>query len=417
MAKATYQLSKLLNDRPPHRELRFEAPYTEGFLNAKAKQGDDLADRVIDQLNRDGLFRGAWRDVVDIVLKEAKNRGGAYKEFSDFSYRVPDWVDFQLMKPSQRLVFTRLPGGMVTGLATFFGSMLIPSAFSVISQSQMGEDSARLLESSTFILKPALGVEPGTSAHYEIMRVRLIHAIVRYFSEKKRGQLPGDHILGDAAYVNQCQLAYALHIFSYLHLRSAILMGCKLTDEQIISHQHRWRYMGYLLGINKELLPISIEQEKIQCHALMKREVKPELANDWFAKNLEQMLDELTTSKNQKSLKKRYEEFKVILLHCMGEDVLAGWGISTDPVAQKKILRSVKLKIKLMDLIQRQKPFEILQYHLVKRFYLKGNIQSLLKANIAEDPNALGNVEETESRSKHPRMQEFESIVRGMNPT
>lgn len=414
MAAVSYRLTKLLNDRPLHKDLEFQAPYTEAFLNKKAMIGDDLGDQVIAQLIADGLFKGAWRDVIDIVTLAAEERGGVYKTFMDFSNTVPDWVDFDLMKASQRMVFTKLPGGMLTGLATFFGSMLIPSAFSVIGQSQMGEDQARLLESSTFILKPAFGVKPGTEAHYEIMRVRLIHGIVRHFSEKQRGTMAGDHILGDNAYVNQCQVAYALHIFSYLHLRSAILMGCKLTDEQIISHHHRWRYMGYIIGIDEDLLTQTIGQEKILCHSLMKREVRPELANDWFAKNLDQMLEELSGSKNKAMMKKRYEEFKVILLHCMGEDVLHGWGISSDEKKQAKILRSVKLKLKVIDVVQRFKPFEATQYYLVKRFYIKNKGKIGMAGKVKKNGTALGKVEETESRVKNPRMVEFEEIVREM---
>jgi hypothetical protein len=226
--------------------------------------------------------------------------------------------------------------------------------------------------------------------------------------------MAGDKILGNNAYVNQCQVAYALHIFSYLHLRSAILMGIKLTDQQIISHHHRWRYMGYLLGIEEDLLTETIEQEKVLCHSLMKREIRPDLANDWFANSLDKTIEELSGFKNKEKIQKLYEEFKVVLVHCMGDDVLEGWGLVTDRKQYNKILKRVKRKIRLMDAVQRFKPIEALQYALVKRAYINNRGKIALAKGSKDDGNALGKVEETSKRIKSPKMVEFENIVRDM---
>ena len=408
------KLTVLLSTRPKYDELAYIAPFTEEFLNNMRKEGDPLADRLLAQMDQDGVLNGAWRDLIDVVVEEAKSRGGIYQEFIDFSYRVPDWVDFDLMKASQRMIFTKMPNTLFTGVTTFFGGSFVPSALSVAASSQFVEQGKpRLIESATFILKPALGMRPGSIAHYELIRVRVIHAAIRFFMNKKRGKHVGDSLLGEDEYVNQSQMAYFLTSFSYIHLRTAIRMGMKLSDEEINSHHHRWQYMGYLMGVDPELLTHDIVEEKKLAISVLKRETNPNITDTFFIDMIKAMVDELAEGKSERAKDKVFMEFKAVLLHAIGEDFIGGWGMSMSDPGMKKALRRAKQKVAAIDFVQRQKPVEVLQYHIVKRQFQSNRKKLLLSIETTGGEDALGEVS-TGRKERSPMLKRFDNVIENM---
>jgi hypothetical protein len=62
--------------------------------------------------------------------------------------------------------------------------------------------------------------------------------------------------------LNQHDLAITLGVFCYINLRSLRRMSVYLTDEDIETYTHMWRYAGYVLGINDALLPQRIEDQE-----------------------------------------------------------------------------------------------------------------------------------------------------------
>ncbi len=404
-------LRELLSTRTRYRELEYSDEYSREFLDKKATQGDPLADELITQMDRDDLLKGAWRDLIGVVIKEAETRGGIYQQFVDYCYAVPDWVDFSLMKASQQMVFTKIPNTLFTGAITFFGGSFVPSALSVAASSQFVEEGGpRLIESGTFILKPALGMKPGSIAHYELMRVRVIHGAVRFFMNKKRGQHLGDGLLNDDAYINQCQLAYFLTSFSFIHLRTAIRMGMKLSDEEIKSHHHRWQYMGYLLGVDLDLLTDSIEEEKKLALSVLKREVNPNITDTFFVEMIKDMVDELGENRSQKFRDKTFLEFKAVLLYAIGEDFIGGWGMSMDEPGVPEALKRAKRRIAIIDFFQRQKPIAMLQYYIVKKQFLSGRKKLLLSIETTGGEDTLGNVGQ-EKKPRSPMLKKFDAAI------
>ena len=406
MVTNSSKLSSLLNERTAYADLQYEAPFTKEFIDQKAKQGDPLADNLVAQMDADGTLQGEWRNLIDVVVAEAKTRGGIYQEFIDFSYKVPDWVDFKDMEPSQRMVFTKLPSTGLTGLITFIGGSFIPTGLSAAAASQLVlQGQPRLIESGIFILKPALGMKPGSMAHYELIRVRIIHAAIRFFMGKKRGSHVGDHLLQEDEYVNQSQMAFFLTSFSFIHLRTATLMGMKLTDEQIHSHHHRWQYMGYLMGIDADLLTDTLYEEKKLAMAELKRETNPNISDTFFLEMIKKMSYGLAGNKSEEAKEKQFLEFKAILLHAIGEDFIGGWGISMSDEGMQQALEKAQRKIAIIDFIQRIKPIEMLQHYIVKKMFIKSEKKIAV--------NALGDMAK-KKRSKGPMLQKFDKVIEDM---
>ncbi len=408
-------LAELVSSHIEYSDLEYREPFTEAFMDRQAKTGDPLADDLIAQMDQDGLLKGAWRDLVDIVVRESEARGGVYRHFIDQTYDVPDWVDFELMKPSQRLIFTRAPNILLTGMITFFGCAFLPSGMSVAASSQfVRQGKPRLIESGTFILKPALGLEPGSLAHHELIRVRIIHAAIRFFLGQRRGENPGDQQLGEDEYVNQSQMAYFLTSFSYLHLRTSLLLGLKLSDEEMESHHHRWQYMGHLMGISDDLLTTDLRQERGLMVSAFKREARPEYCDPFFLEMLREMMDQLAEGKNQEYRDTLFTEFRAMLLHSMGEDFIGGWAGSMSDPGLVEALQNAQRKIALMDFIQRLKPIAALQHQVVKRQFLsqRKKILLVLETSLAED--TLGDIEDTVSVDQNELFEQFRSVIGSM---
>ena len=412
MFKSKSTLTPLLNTRTKYADLEYAAPYTEEFLAEKSRRGDPLADNLIAQMDKDGILEGAWRDLIDVVVERAKTHGGVYQEFLDYSNTVPDWVDFDLMKPSQEMIFTKIPNSLLTGGVAFFGGAYIPSALSVAAASQfMEQGKPRLIESVTFILKPALGMKPGSIAHFELIRVRIIHAAIRFFMGKKRGEHAGDQLMGDGEYVNQSQMAYFLTSFSFIHLRTAIRMGMKLSDKEIMSHHHRWQYMGYLMGIDNDLLTDTLAEEKKLAMALLKRETRPELTDTFFVDLIEKSMGGY--GKTKEAQEKSFLEFKAVLLYAVGDDFIGGWGMSWDDPGMREALKRAKRKTALIDFFQRQKPVAMLQYYIVKKRFISGRKKLLAEIETTGGEDALGAVT-AKKKERGYMLKRFDALIEKM---
>ena len=395
--------------------LEYSEQYSEEFMARLAKTGDPLADDVIARMAEEGLLKGAWRDLVDVVTREAETRGGIYAEFIDQVNRVPDWVDFDLMKPSQRMIFTKIPNLLMTGMITFFGCAFLPRGMSVAASSEfLRQGKPRLIESGTFILKPALGLEPGSMAHHELVRVRIIHGAIRFFMGQKRGENPGDQQLGDDEYVSQTQMAYFLTSFSYLHLRTSLLLGIKLTDEQMISHQHRWRYMGFVMGISEELLTEDLHQERVLAMSALKHEANPEYSHPFFLEMIQEVLGQLSEGKSQEFKDALFTEFRAMLLYSLGEDFVGGWAGSMSEPGMRDALHAAQQKIAFIDSIQRIKPVEMLQHFVVRRQFLSQRKKLLLNIETSNAEDALGDIENPTQPENYEMFERFRDVIGSM---
>jgi len=90
-----------------------------------------------------------------------------------------------------------------------------------------------------------------------ILQVRLLHAAVRqYVRDSKRYERK------EEPPVNQHDLAITLGLFGYINLRNLRRIGVSFSSEDEESFMHLWRYMGWVLGIHKDLLPRSLADQQ-----------------------------------------------------------------------------------------------------------------------------------------------------------
>lgn len=224
-----------------------------------SQQGDPLADAVISALMRGGRRGG---DLLGQVQQLAEQEGGIYKTFMDQISHVPGWADTQAMRQGQELFLRCAP----LSIASFvLGSLLVTytppgSAKVLLHTGRLGQDVVRrLFETSTMVhaVMQAGSLEVGAPGHQAIVRVRLLHAMVRYHV-MTRAQWPSDKL---GSPINQQQMGLTALGFSSLLINSMRSLGVAIPEDEARSYQLLWRYGNYLQGVDLSLLPDTLGDE------------------------------------------------------------------------------------------------------------------------------------------------------------
>lgn len=224
-----------------------------------SQQGDPLADAVISALMRGGRRGG---DLLGQVQQLAQQEGGIYKAFMDQISHVPGWADTQAMRRGQELFLRCAP----LSIASFvLGSLLVTytppcSAKVLLHTGRLRQDVVRrLFETSTMVhaVMQAGGLDVGAPGHQAIVRVRLLHAMVRYHV-MTRAPWPSDEL---GSPINQQQMGLTALGFSSLLINSMRSLGVDIAEDEARSYQLLWRYGNYLQGVDLSLLPDTLDDE------------------------------------------------------------------------------------------------------------------------------------------------------------
>ena len=124
----------------------------------------------------------------------------------------------------------------------------------------------RVIETTRFVM----GVlQPGNLSDNAIgaitaKKIRLLHATNRYALSHQPPGVWNDKEWG--APLNQEDLALTLMTFSPVVLDSLAKLDLEISPQEAEDYVHTWRYIGYLMGIDEELLPENVEDS----HSLYK---------------------------------------------------------------------------------------------------------------------------------------------------
>ncbi len=248
--------------------------YTNAFLPPFQHRGDPLADAVIAAM--DGRVRG---NLLVAEEKRARKQGGIYQEYLDACHTVPRWADFEAMEPGRRMGFKYAP---LVGLSLLAGSLvegyaLGRTAAVLMATGRLTQDvRRRLFETTDFVyqLGRPRGARPGQAGHRGVMKVRLLHALVRHHLAASGRWDTADLGLP----INQEDLAVTLVEFSHEVRRGLDRLGIHLTEEEADSHHLFWRYVGHMMGVDPALLSRTRTQELALYHAvtIRQRNVTPD---------------------------------------------------------------------------------------------------------------------------------------------
>lgn len=302
-----------------------DSPFTEQMLDDFRRQGDPLADRVIQ------TFADACPDSVDTLISELENMirlpsdeklhesihthfshnpgvCHALETYFSRAVAVPDWLEKDKLLLGEQVFQDHLFSGII-----ILGCASLPVTYScspdvkVLGFTRRLIDDAprRLVETAQMVTDVmrdgGIHIENNNlvgSGVRSILKIRLIHAAVRYLvlnrdslaakcpvcEPSRHSQLltyisdelqQQCHWYGDkqperwqpqkdGIPINQEALGIILLTFSYLILHGLGMIGVKLNHRQQQAYLHAWNVAGYLLGVDEILLQANTDYKQVE---------------------------------------------------------------------------------------------------------------------------------------------------------
>jgi hypothetical protein len=219
-------------------------------------RGDPLADALHEWLCREGtrgraLFERALRHGIAAIDAPPTPLAGFFAQIE----RVPEWADWQRMDLGAR-TYQRVGPATLLVLSAWSlmngyhsGAAVKPLAFTRQLEAMAPR---RLAETGRFVTEVSqVGGMQRHARGFEIaVRVRMMHASVRAGLTRS----PAWNAQAWGAPINQADMLGTMMEFSLLWMRGAEMMGFHLEPEEREAVLHLWRYVGWVSGVDDELL-------------------------------------------------------------------------------------------------------------------------------------------------------------------
>jgi len=264
--------------------------WSNDFLNRMKNTGDDLAESVIESLNRNKQLELANKyfaqpETNTHVLNDLP---AELQRYIGKTSHLPEWADRQKILLAQHFFSTR---GPVFGAVLLCGSLPVlyagglGGAQVLAATGQMSKHYERRAgETLRFILsamEPG-GLDPQAQGIRTIQRVRLMHAAIRHYAKHSPDKWPAKPDWGVP--INQEELVGTLLAFSSQALIGLNKMGVVPTEEEKQAYFHTWKVIGHLLGISPEIIPETLESAAELWAAISRRNFMPSAAGRELAK-------------------------------------------------------------------------------------------------------------------------------------
>ena len=173
---------------------------------------------------------------------------------------VPAWVDRERVdRGGAFFLSTHILGGLVLGGKSLIAGYAAPAGNKplVLSGRLRRGTNRRLAETSRFVYDVSNpgGLEAAGDGVVSAVTVRLIHAQVRDMIERKV-----DWNDDWGAPINQHDMMATLLLFSVVWLEGIETLGVIPTEREADDVIALWRYVGYLMGVDPELLPATRQE-------------------------------------------------------------------------------------------------------------------------------------------------------------
>lgn len=227
-----------------------------------AQREDQAADRLVAWVRegREGRGHRAKQAQLELALAQGidavADPAPPLEDFFRQVEAVPYWVDSErLQRGAKAITRAGLLGLFPLGDMSLMGGYLASRATKALVGTGEIEYHAtrRLVETATWWIDVTT---PGAMARHRIgytaaVRIRLVHAHVRRAMNERDDW---DYAAWDRP-VNQVQTAGTLLLFSLVYVFGTQLLGLRYSARERADILHLWRYIGWLMGVDEELLP------------------------------------------------------------------------------------------------------------------------------------------------------------------
>lgn len=224
--------------------------------------GDPLADDLVAEFRQlpPGTGRAMFNQAVDHGIDTVTDPPPALTAFFEHVDAVPYWLDRGKLAHAARATGRTGIWSMLVALPTlalnggYLASRADKTLIGTGALSVRSMAPRRIAETTlwwTSVTGPG-GLDRFGDGFRSLLRVRLMHALVRSGSSRRADW---DHDAWDEP-VNQTQLAGTLMLFSLANIVGCQALGLSFSARERRSVFHLWRYVGYLMGIHPDLLPV-----------------------------------------------------------------------------------------------------------------------------------------------------------------
>lgn len=289
------------------------------FLRAKRLKGDEHVQPFVNEWLSDdvsGKRFYAWFGLIrsnadlDSVPDEFRSAG-----FVNASRTLPYWADSNKLSKGSRL-FTRHSDTIMSLL----GLLSLPYCYAAadgamvlyLTERLRDRPAKRLSDTADFIwdvMAPDAFSKDG-KGFASCLKIRLTHALARHYVLKSDGW-PEELVIP----VNQEDMAGTNLAFSLIVVRGLRKLGLAVSYDDQQSFMHLWNVIGYLLGLEEDLIPQDGKSATLLEGAIRKRHFKPSLQGKALTKSLlDHIIGDLSVSLSP-------QEIYQIVRFLLGDDV------------------------------------------------------------------------------------------------
>lgn len=271
--------------------------WTDEFLDRKRRLADPLADAIVEKIVQEKGEKEAFH-VFDLLIRNIEMPVDELPdEVEDFilsTNQLPDWAEAAKIKLARDLFLDHGPKFL---LFLFYKSLPLlytdqKGAEVLVRTSRLTHNveditifTRRIAETGQFMIDVMSdgGLNPGGRGIQSIQKVRLIHAAIRRFVKRSEWDT---ETLGEP--INQEDMALTLMTFSISPITALQQIGIHESEEKLNAYLHTWCAIGEILGINRDLLPETLEKGQLLLDKILERQSGSSDAGKLLAKALVQ---------------------------------------------------------------------------------------------------------------------------------
>jgi hypothetical protein len=253
--------------------------YSVDFLNGKRRTGDLPADEFTNRIFNDDATKKELRAFLTglVYNSQLTQLPTQYKNEPVFTQanQLPHWANIKMMQIGHAF-FARHANLIMNML----GLLSLPYCYAAadgarvlyLSERIRNDTAKRLQETGDFVwdVMAPNAFTPEGKGFASILKVRLIHAAVRYYTLQS-GQWNSDW----GVPVNQEDMAGTNLSFSMLVIRGLRKLDIAVSNPDQQAFMHLWNVIGYLSGLEQSLIPQDGKQGIALERAISSHQFKP----------------------------------------------------------------------------------------------------------------------------------------------
>lgn len=264
-----------------------------GWLQNFRSQADPVADDLIKYIEDQSDFT-AIHELFHHLVRNTdipKSTQDPLNKYFDTYSVLPEWADRKQMALAQQifakhgpaiasiLLFKSLPACYACGNGARILNM---TGRLTATKDSVASLSRRLMETAQFVtnvLAPGAFDADG-KAILSILKVRLMHASIRYYILRAVQHAPADaaqqlpNVEVEGLPINQEDMAGTFLSFSIMITRGLKQLGIQLSDAEERAFLHNWRVVSHMIGLDMRLMPEEPNDAWNLGVAIMKHQVK-----------------------------------------------------------------------------------------------------------------------------------------------